>query len=222
MIKGVFMTKKNNKIRTLATTQITFPFEHTPEYTRTTPADGEIFEATFKQYDEAINSLYSNYTNSPSAGVAEIGALSWYIVEVINPDYLLANGQELNRADFPELNTKLQARNYPYGAGNGSTTFRLPNLMGDKKFIRSTKEDTSDLGVLENDQVQGFGLHIDGRQYASGAGQGSGIQPWDKGTQSRVGYMNATQAYDIGYGVPRIGNETRPTNISLLPYIKVK
>ena len=43
------------------------------------------------------------------------------------PGYLLANGQAVSRTQYAELFSVLGTQ---YGAGNGSTTFNLPNLVG--------------------------------------------------------------------------------------------
>ena len=40
-------------------------------------------------------------------------------------DYLLAQGQEVSRTEYAELFSKIGTK---YGAGDGSTTFNLPNI----------------------------------------------------------------------------------------------
>jgi microcystin-dependent protein len=44
-----------------------------------------------------------------------------------NNNWLLANGQAIGRSAFAALNTLYSAASYPFGNGDGSTTFNLPN-----------------------------------------------------------------------------------------------
>ena len=56
--------------------------------------------------------------------VGKIRALSSYAVQ---PYEMLCWGAELNRADYPELFANIGTT---FGAGNGTTTFNLPDLRG--------------------------------------------------------------------------------------------
>lgn len=51
----------------------------------------------------------------------------------INPD-----GRELKRADYPRLNARYAAMGYPFGAGNGTTTFNIPDVRGRALVGRDT------------------------------------------------------------------------------------
>jgi microcystin-dependent protein len=44
--------------------------------------------------------------------------------------WLLCQGQAISRASYPALNAVLAAAGYPFGSGDGSTTFNLPDLRG--------------------------------------------------------------------------------------------
>ena len=44
-----------------------------------------------------------------------------------NNNWLLANGQAIGRSAYAALNTLYSAASYPFGNGDGSTTFNLPN-----------------------------------------------------------------------------------------------
>ena len=47
------------------------------------------------------------------------------------PDgFLIADGREVNRSDYPALNYLYSLGSYAYGAGNGTTTFNVPDLRG--------------------------------------------------------------------------------------------
>jgi len=46
-----------------------------------------------------------------------------------NANWLLANGQAIGRSAYSALNTLYSAASYPFGSGDGSTTFNLPNYQ---------------------------------------------------------------------------------------------
>ena len=46
-----------------------------------------------------------------------------------NNNWLLANGQAIGRSAYAALNTLYSAASYPFGSGDGSTTFNLPNYQ---------------------------------------------------------------------------------------------
>lgn len=45
-----------------------------------------------------------------------------------NANFLLANGQAIGRSAYASLNTLYSGASYPFGTGDGSTTFNLPNF----------------------------------------------------------------------------------------------
>lgn len=65
-----------------------------------------------------------------------IGAILDYTGATPPPGYVWANGQNLLRAQYPFLHSLYAAAGYPYGAGDGSTTFGVPDLRGRAVFGR--------------------------------------------------------------------------------------
>lgn len=63
---------------------------------------------------------------------------------IVDGNLLVPNGPILSRADFPGLNTILAARGYPYGAGDGSTTFGGPDALGRGIVCVGTHADTAE------------------------------------------------------------------------------
>ena len=66
-----------------------------------------------------------------------VGSLSFYMqaataaaVTTINGFALEVNGATPSRTTFASLNTLLSGLSYPWGSGDGSTTFTLPDLRG--------------------------------------------------------------------------------------------
>ena len=56
-----------------------------------------------------------------------VGRMSEWMTETVPPGYLEANGANVSRTDYPRLFAVYGTR---YGAGDGSTTFGLPDMRG--------------------------------------------------------------------------------------------
>lgn len=69
------------------------------------------------------------------------GGIIPYAGKVIPDDYLLCNGQEVSRLDYPEL---FEAIGTTYGNGDGHSTFKIPDLS--HLFIEPTKNE-SEIGT---------------------------------------------------------------------------
>ena len=145
---------------------------------------------------------------------------------------IVAFGGEFNRADYPKLWAYLQANptllktqaqwtteNTTNGMcgffsdGNGTTTFRVPNL--DKAFLRP---DSRTIASYQGDAFQGH-HHIINANYEMfyGSGTAGGLRPVGSRSDT-VGDPIADQTN----GTPRTANETRPKNIAVLPLIVAK
>ena len=60
--------------------------------------------------------------------VVPLGAvIDYHSATPPNNNWLLANGQAIGRSAYSGLNALYSAASYPFGAGDGSTTFNLPN-----------------------------------------------------------------------------------------------
>ena len=161
--------------------------------------------------------------------------------------YLVCDGSDVSREDYADLFTAIGTT---FGAGNGVTTFNLPDLAGE--FIRghNASADTGPdagrtFGTRQVDAVSEHNHWFSVSSYASaqgGTNDGPGTFSTDQTTTSLMGYGGSyTQGPHIaasnsnGYGNFRIdrikstiagsetvtdGPETRPTNIALLPCIK--
>lgn len=55
------------------------------------------------------------------------GVIDYHSATPPNANFLLANGQLIGRSAYAALNTLYSAASYPFGDGDGSTTFALPN-----------------------------------------------------------------------------------------------
>lgn len=59
-----------------------------------------------------------------------IGDIKWSSADLTQAGFLVANGAEVGRATYPDLCAVYESVGFPWGAGDGSTTFNLPNLIG--------------------------------------------------------------------------------------------
>ena len=84
------------------------------------------------------------------ATTVPIGGLVWHFGQTIPSGYLLANGQAVSRTLYAALFGVLGTK---YGAGDGSTTFNLPDLMS--RFIRGGT--VSQLGTTASDSIRSHG-----------------------------------------------------------------
>jgi hypothetical protein len=139
--------------------------------------------------------------------------------------YLQANGALVSRTTYAALFTAIGTT---FGAGDGSTTFAVPDLreaavvgIGTRG---TTAPDTYTLGEFKNDQMQGHGhddIRLDGGSQVGDAVNGTagvtGLMTIG-GTGNRFS-MRGTISNTVN-GTPRIGDTTRGKRIGLLACIK--
>ncbi|MCY7264304.1 phage tail protein [Pseudomonas protegens] len=181
-------------------------------------------------------------------GGLPVGSLvPWHMSEASLPSgHIPANGQLLDRATFPQLwalastvavtdaqwlaDDLLQTR---FSAGDGSTTFRMPDLNGKRSggtlgalFLRGYGRNSSGSpGNAQRDQLQG---------HLFGATEGWALAEITLFANSVASQPNARGAYhtlrdapvtgstldkiqsDGVNGTPRVGVETRPANVAVI------
>lgn len=84
------------------------------------------------------------------------GLVMWFTGNTgqIPTGYLVCNGQAVSRTTYARLYAVIGTK---YGAGNGSTTFNLPDLSdGNGRFIRAGFTDT-DIGSKQDDAIRNIG-----------------------------------------------------------------
>ena len=59
-----------------------------------------------------------------------VGEIAMWSTNTAPTGWLLCDGIDKDRSTYSALHSLMQAAGYPYGAGNGSTTFGIPNLLG--------------------------------------------------------------------------------------------
>ena len=166
---------------------------------------------------------YSEGDITKSTTVANIGvpagAIMAFAMNSVPAGWLSANGSAVSRTTYSAL---FAAIGTTHGAGDGSTTFNVPDLQG--IFVRASGSQViggvtynKSFANKEGDALQG---HVHGF-YAlwSNIGGGIGITP---ATQNSGRYSSTTYgpSDDGSNGVPRTASETRPASIALLHCIK--
>lgn len=196
----------------------------TVTYSKTTWVDGE------NKYDittqagavivEDIKLVYKGSTGTPmsatnmnniEAGIAEMfptGMIAFFAADAPPAHFLECDGAAISRTAYAALFAVIGET---FGAGNGSTTFNLPDLRGE--FVRGWDNGR---GV---DSGRVFGSAQAGTQMSSSASNGGGtlqnavnIENVSETTQSR-GDANAAGGIYSTFTI-------RPRNIALLPCIK--
>lgn len=139
--------------------------------------------------------------DNPFDGVGEIRTLATASIPV---ECLECNGQAVSRTKYADL---FEVIGVTFGAGNGSTTFNLPDLRG--QFIRGWDNGSSvdpgrSFGTNQGDAVGSHTHTIDRVGYTSIGGTGGKF----------VGNANTP---DAGQGTTNAsgGAETRPVNVAL-------
>ena len=153
---------------------------------------------------------------------SDAGLIAFFASNSAPTGYLKANGAAISRASYATLFTAIGTT---FGAGNGSTTFNLPDLRGE--FIRGWDDGrgTDAARIFGSSQVSQNLSHDHGLKTEAGTpGYGELVfpdypsSPW---VERQLG--NANDYAYAGFRVATFasgGNESRPRNIALLACIK--
>jgi hypothetical protein len=79
-------------------------------------------------YVAGVTSAIQTQINNITAIGVPLGAvIDYFSATPPNANFKLANGQAISRTTYSSLNALLSAAGYPFGSGDGSTTFNLPD-----------------------------------------------------------------------------------------------
>lgn len=70
---------------------------------------------------------------------------------LINQVWLECNGVAVSRTTYADLNTLMSGLSYPFGSGNGTTTFNLPDLQGRSLVSMAASGHTDVNGLGDSD-----------------------------------------------------------------------
>jgi|GEM_PF-2964644 len=150
-----------------------------------------------------------------------VGAIQAFAMSTPPSGWLECNGQAISRTEYSRLFSKIGTI---YGAGDGVSTFNIPDLRG--QFLRGWDNNRNiDIGrTFGSNQQDAFQGH-----YHTLTGNNPAGAIKDASTDTFAGYKacsyspvaSVTNPISDGVnGTPRIASETRPTNVAILFCIK--
>jgi microcystin-dependent protein len=155
--------------------------------------------------------------DSAVASAMPAGAVQAFAMSTPPTGWLKANGQLVSRTTYAAL---FAAIGTTYGAGDGSTTFAIPDLRGE--FIRGWDDERGvdaerAFGSSQADELKS---HRHGHRFTyKGSTDNSMWHPFST-SQLATGNDNPTEAANGTAILPTGGNETRPRNVALMYCIK--
>lgn len=163
------------------------------------------------------------------AGLFPVGGLYVHTGSTAPNGYIKANGALLSRSAYSGLWAFAQASgnlassdgvwtNGQYSPGDGSTTFRIPDLRAE--FIRMWDDGRGidagrTFGSLVLDAMQGHAHQSSAASGATGSAAAGGGNP-----VATQGTVTGSPVTDGTNGTPRTAAETRPRSVAYLPCIK--
>ena len=168
-------------------------------------------EADLTQLKKALDTVY-----------APVSSVSFFAMGVAPTGWLKANGATISRTVYASL---FAAIGTTFGAGDGVTTFKIPDLRGE--FPRGWDDgrgiDTS--RTLGSSQLDSFQGHWHNSYYSVGQAVGTGGSTYAEHVTSGnnagpIADIVRASISDGANGTPRISTETRPRNIALLACIR--
>lgn len=163
-------------------------------------------------FSQTISAEPAEVANSP-------GTLIYHSANTAPTGYIKANGAVISRTTYADLFTAIGTT---YGAGDGSSTFNVPDLRGE--FMRSWDDSRGiDNGrAFGSTQVDTFKEH----KHLSFVRYQSNYAPFPYGHAASNGWnkemdVNTAEGNEITpYNSPVGDDETRPRNIAFLACIK--
>lgn len=167
--------------------------------------------------------VWENVSGRPDlSALIPPGTIIHYAGRTVPSGWLICNGANVSRTDYAAL---FAAIGTIYGAGNGSTTFGLPNLNG--RFFEGTTY-TGSVGTYHSaglpnitGQINKLPTPWDGLLYK----QNGALKPVNVGDTAYSGHTNGSNyrlEFDASGANGIFGNSTtvQPPSMALLPCIK--
>ena len=166
------------------------------------------------EYNQPISDINSGY----------IGEFKYFGFSDVPPHCLACDGSEVSRTTYSEL---FAVFGETFGAGDGVTTFNLPDLRG--AFLRCIGGNAAALGVEQGDAIRNitgqvsftsqvgaltvYGPHVDIE-----LGQGGAFAADNPGPYSYITTGNGSGARGLNFNASRVvptAVETRPVNVAV-------
>jgi microcystin-dependent protein len=156
------------------------------------------------------------------------GTVVWYAGTTCPDGWIECNGTLLRRTTYSRL---FAAIGTTYGEGDGSTTFKIPDLITDGRFIRS-RTSSVPVGTYQNDMfIYMFGSVSGVRSSTQlSSAPTSGLLRWTSTVKTIASGTTSSSTYGYGltfdsssatgYASGKGGTEERPKNVSMMAIIK--
>lgn len=190
----------------------------------------EMLQDTLQNYHE--NLVYPFLNGATHAGFTPVGTVISYFGETAPTHFLICDGTEYAKADYPELADLLLNLTDPTPfEGSDANHFKVPDLRGE--FLRGTGTNSH----ANNGNGAGVGVHQDGTTFpdlyvwdgTSSSTMGITSISGDSGRRmSNVDYLITGEGYNRFVGVEATSTQqgknatSRPTNTSVLYCIAYK
>jgi len=186
----------------------TWTYNGTNWANQATFASGSSAGVAFSDLTSTPTTLAGYGITDGATGTSEsvpVGTVIYHSANTPPTNFIKANGDAVSRTTYSDLFTVIGTT---YGAGDGSTTFNVPDLRGE--FMRGWDDSRGidngrNFGSSQADELKAH-THTFSTHYNTGAG-GVPLQ----GTSSPTGTVTTSSTG---------GSETRPRNIALLACIK--
>ena len=161
------------------------------------------------------------YLNTKSSSSVPTGAICFFATTAIPTGWLLCNGSNVSRTEYAALFAAIGTK---FGAGDGSTTFTLPNL--DDRFIEGTT-DTAKVGQYLEAGLPNISGGITGFDYEKGSGKwvyGAFVTDSNHfGTSVGENYSIAKVSFQAQRSSSIYGESStvQPSSLQALPCIKI-
>ena len=190
-------------------------------------AVGDVSGRSVLQYDATFDKwVLLNPATWASAPTVPVGTVIYVAQNAQPTGYLKANGAAVSRATYAALFAVVGTT---FGAGDGATTFNLPDLRGE--FLRGWDDgrgvDSGRVfGSAQLDQMQQITGTFESQGLATASNTGAfagSVMQANAWTAAGGSSTRANQSYDFNSANSpgaRAGAETRPRNVAMLACIK--
>ena len=151
------------------------------------------------------------------------GAIAFFGLNTAPAGWLKANGALVSRTTYAGLFAVIGTT---YGAGDGSTTFALPDMRGE--FLRGWDDARGvdsgrGIGTAQGDAIRNITGSYSGNSGAYGEFQSGVGAFFNTGGSTKINFSGWSSGNGIGFDASRqvpTASENRPRNIALLACIK--
>ena len=150
-----------------------------------------------------------------SGNVFAPGAIAFFAMADAPANWLVADGRAVSRTTYSDLFEQIGTT---YGAGNGSSTFNLPNLMGRVAWGASTPGESIAAGLPDIVGATGADDRMDGGHISGAFRRGADVDTGSTG--SGMGFLLEFKASNSNAIYGR-SSTVQPPALKLLPCIHI-